>query len=214
MTPKKAIDHLRSADTVLAHLIDEVGKPRLRSQREPNFESLARVIVFQQLSGTAALSIYKRLEGVTGGAITPAAILALSETQMRSAGLSMQKVRYVRDLASRTLAGELEFERLSSMSDGDVIEHLTRVKGIGVWSAQMFLIFALQRLDVMPTDDFALNTAIKKHYRKRKVPKAEDILRIAERWRPYRSVACLYLWESVDKRPPAPNGTGSKSRKQ
>lgn len=98
------------------------------------------------------------------------------------------------------------------MSDEGVVEHLTRVKGIGVWSAQMFLIFALQRLDVMPTDDFAINMAIKKYYRKRKVPKSKDILRIAEPWRPYRSVACLYLWESVDKRPPAPNGKRSKPK--
>ena len=118
---------------------------------------------------------------------------------MRACGLSRQKLSYVRDLATKTLSREVDFESLPDMSDEEVIENLTRVKGIGVWSAQMFLMFALGRPDVMPTLDLGINNAIRKLYGKRKVPKAKQILKLAEKWRPYRSLACWYLWRSVDK---------------
>ena len=125
-------------------------------------------------------------------------MLALNEAQLRACGLSRQKLSYLRDLAQRTAAGEIDFARLPQMSDEDVIEHLTRVKGIGVWSAQMFLIFALRRLNVMPTADYGINAAIRKAYRKRQMPKPKQILKIARPWQPYCSVACWYLWRYAE----------------
>jgi DNA-3-methyladenine glycosylase II len=118
---------------------------------------------------------------------------------MRACGLSRQKLSYIRDLAAKTLAGEVDFASLPNMSDEEVIAHLTRVKGVGVWSAQMFLIFALGRLDVMPTVDLGINMAICRHYRKRKIPKPKQILKLSESWKPYRSLACWYLWRSADQ---------------
>jgi DNA-3-methyladenine glycosylase II len=117
---------------------------------------------------------------------------------MRACGLSKQKLSYIRDLAEKTISGDVNFGQLPDMDDEDVIEHLTRVKGIGRWSAQMFLMFALRRPDVMPTVDLGINMAIKKAYRKRQVPKPPQILKLSEPWRPFRSVACWYLWRSVD----------------
>lgn len=204
---QKALAHLATADPVMARLIAEIGRPRRRHPRAPDFESLARAIVFQQLHGQAAATIYQRLLAAAGGELSPAGLLALSQECLRAAGLSRQKSAYLRDLAERTLAGEIGFERLSRLSDEVIIERLTRVKGIGPWSAQMFLIFALRRPDVMPTADYAINLAIRRHYRKRKTPRPKEILRLAERWRPYRSLACLYLWESLDTRLPSLDGT-------
>ncbi len=199
---RKAIAHLSAADPVMAGLIAQLGRPRRRHRPAPNFEAMARAIVFQQLHGKAAAAIYARLLAAAGGALTPAALLTLDDGQLRAAGLSRQKMAYLRDLAARTQAGELQFDRLPRLDDRQVIEHLTRVKGIGVWSAQMFLIFALRRPDVMPTADLAINLAIKKHYRKRRLPQPRQVLALAERWRPYRSLACLYLWDSLDIRLP------------
>jgi DNA-3-methyladenine glycosylase II len=194
---RHAVAHLKKADPTLAAIIGRVGPFRM-TYREPAYETLVRAIAFQQLNGKAATTIFNRLVDAAGGRITPKSILALTEAQMRACGLSRQKLSYIRDLAEKTHAGEVDFARLPSMSDGDVIAHLTRVKGIGVWSAQMFLIFSLRRPDVMPTADYGLLTAIKKHYGKRKLPKPAQTLRLAEPWRPYRSVACWYLWRSVD----------------
>ncbi len=198
---RRAVAHLCSVDPVMARLIAEIGHPR-RRQRPPNFESMARAIVFQQLHGKAASTIYQRLLEAAGGALTPDSILALSEASLRAAGLSRQKLGYLRDLAARTASGELDFARIPCLNDDEIIGYLTRVKGIGVWTAQMFLIFSLQRPDVMPTADFAINMAIKKHYRKRRVLKPKQTLQLAERWRPYRTLACLYLWDSLDVRLP------------
>ncbi|HEV2117978.1 MAG TPA: DNA-3-methyladenine glycosylase [Terriglobales bacterium] len=197
---KRAIRHLQQADSVMAGIIERIGPFKMR-YREPSFDAMARSIVFQQLHGKAAATIFERvrcacLNGSVrdGDGITPASILALSEEQMRACGLSRQKLSYLRDLAQRTASGEIDFARLPDMSDEDVIEHLTRVKGIGVWSAQMFLIFALRRPNVMPTADYGINFAIKKAYRKRQMPKPKQILKIARPWQPYCSVACWYLW--------------------
>ena len=128
----------------------------------------------------------------------PESILAMSEKQMRNVGLSRQKLQYIRDLASKTLTREVIFEQLSEMSDQDVIEHLTRVKGIGVWSAQMFLMFALRRPNVLPTGDYGIRAAIQKAYRKRKLPKPEEMLKLARKWEPYRTLACYYLWRRLE----------------
>jgi len=194
---RKAILHLKQADPVLGAIIERIGPIRF-SYREPTFESMVRSIAFQQLHGKAAATIYGRLVTAAGGKLTPESILALSEEQMRACGLSRQKLSYIRDLAAKTLSGDVDFTRLRKMTDDDVIEHLTRVKGIGVWSAQMFLMFALRRKNVMPTLDYGINAAIKKHYRKRKMPKPRDIHKISRGWHPYCSIACFYLWRSMD----------------
>jgi DNA-3-methyladenine glycosylase II len=194
---RKAIAHLKNADPVLRAVIERVGPFRM-TYREPTFHSMARSIVFQQLNGKAASTIFERLESAAGGDITPQSILALDEAAMRACGLSKQKLSYLRDLAARTASGEIDFGLLPSLSDADVIAHLTRVKGVGVWTAQMFLIFALRRPDVMPTADFAVTLAIQRAYRKRKPPKAAALLKLSERWKPYRSIACWYWWRSLD----------------
>jgi DNA-3-methyladenine glycosylase II len=193
---RKALNHLKKSDPVLAAIIASVG-PYTPSYHEPTFRALVRSIVFQQLAGAAARTIFNRLEAACNGDVTPAAILKLSDAQMRAVGLSKQKLSYVRSLAQLTQSGEIVFEKLGEMSDEDIIEHLTRVKGIGRWTAQMFLMFALRRPDVMPHVDFGINSAIKKHYRKRKL-KAPHIDKIAKNWSPYRSIACWYLWRSLD----------------
>jgi DNA-3-methyladenine glycosylase II len=164
----------------------------------PTFENLVRSIAYQQLNGKAAKTTFDRVLSAVGGALTPESVLAVTEEQLRACGLSRQKLSYIRDLAARTQAKEIEFERLPDMSDDDVIEHLTRVKGIGLWSAQMFLMFALRRPDVMPATDFGVQMAIKTHWRKRKLPKPDFIHKLARPWAPYRSLAAYYLWRSLD----------------
>lgn len=219
---KRAIRHLQQADPIMGGIIERIGPFKMR-YREPSFDAMARSIVFQQLHGKAAATIFERLRcaclcgpGSTTRArrgeapsphkldgLTPAAILALDEEQMRACGLSRQKLSYLRDLAERTASGEIDFARLPEMSDEDVIEHLTRVKGIGVWSAQMFLMFALRRPNVMPTADYGINAAIKRAYRKRQMPKPKQILKISRPWHPYCSVACWYLWRYAELKNPA-----------
>ena len=211
---KRAVEHLKASDPVLREIIERVGPPKI-PQREATFANVARSIAFQQLNGKAATTIFERLlkECLTSNgsgskeaptiagdwsALTPDAILSLTDAQMRAIGFSRAKASYLRDLAAKTRSGLLNFAELPTMSDENVIEHLTQVKGIGVWSAQMFLMFALRRPDVMPTLDFGINNAIKRAYRKRKLPKPKQVLKIAEAWRPYRTAACWYLWRSMD----------------
>jgi len=192
---RHAVRHLKKSDPVLAAIIERVGPYRL-TFREPTFETLVRSIAFQQLNGKAAKTIFDRLVAAAGGTLTPESILALTPDQMRAAGLSRQKLSYIRDLAERTRSGEIDFARLPAMSDEDVIEHLPSVKGIGVWSAQMFLMFALRRPNILPTADYGVRAAIKKQYRKRKLPDHKQIVKLARAWHPYCSVACWYLWRS------------------
>jgi DNA-3-methyladenine glycosylase II len=192
-----AVHHLKKSDPVLAAIIEQVGPCRM-DYGVPEFEHLARSIVYQQLNGRAAATIFSRLEALAGQPLTPTGILGVTEAQMRAAGLSKQKLSYIRDLAAKTADGIVQFERLREMSDDEVIEHLTQIKGIGTWTAHMFLMFALRRPDVLPTGDYAIQVAFKKHYKKRKLPKPKDMEKIARAWAPYRSVACWYLWQSLD----------------
>jgi DNA-3-methyladenine glycosylase II len=194
---RKAITHLKSADPILASIIARVGPYRM-TYREPAFATLVRSIVFQQLNGKAASKIFERLVEAAGGELTPQALLAMSDAQYRKAGISPQKLRYLRDLARRTASGEIDFACLPQLSDAEVIEHLTRVLGVGLWTAQMFLMFALRRTNVMPVGDLGVHMAIRRHYRKRKLPKPQHILKLARNWEPYCSVACWYLWRSMD----------------
>lgn len=194
---KKAVDHLRNSDPILAAIIERVGPCQI-AYREPTFEALARSIVFQQLSTKAARTIYGRLEEVAGGKITPEAIQNLSLGDMRRAGLSKQKIGYIRDLAEHALSGKVDFNRLPAMSDEEVIVALTDIKGVGVWTAHMFLIFALRRPNVLAVGDLGVRTAIQRHYKKRALPKPAHIEKLAANWHPYCSYACWYLWRSLE----------------
>src|SRR5260370_34553956 len=179
--------------------------------RDPTFEALARSIVFQQLSTKAASTIYARLQEAAGGKITPDAIQGLTVGEMRRAGLSKQKIGYIRDLAGHALDGKLDFERLHVMPDEEVIAVLTDIKGIGVWTAHMFLTFAFRRPNVLPVGDFGIRSAIKQAYNKRTLPKPKQIEKIARNWHPYCSVASWYLWRSLEfSRPEKPNRKGHK----
>ena len=194
---KNAVRHLKKSDPILRAIIERLGPCRMEFDR-PAFRSLAQSIVYQQLNGKAASTIFKRFAALAGEPLTPAGILKLSDEQMRSAGLSKQKTSYLRDLAERAQRGELDFSRLHKMSDDDVIEHLTQVKGVGVWTAQMFLMFTLKRPNVLPTGDYGIRAAMKKHYKKRKMPSPKQMEKIAKLWEPHRTVACWYLWRSLD----------------
>ena len=198
-------------------IIERIGPYRMRFGL-PEFHSLAEAIVYQQLNGKAAETIFKRFAELAGEPLTPEGILKLSDEQMRGAGLSKQKSAYLRDLAEKTSSGLLDFKRLSELADAEVVEHLTQVKGIGVWTAQMFLMFTLKRENVLPTGDFGVRMAMYRHYldvrrakaakksavakkgRKKKIrlPTPEQMEKIAKCWEPYRSVACWYLWKSLD----------------
>jgi DNA-3-methyladenine glycosylase II len=195
---RKALLHLQNADPVLAQIIQQVGAYNIRHDIA-DFRSVARAIVYQQLHGKAAATIFARLVALTGDPITPQGILKLSVEQMRGAGLSKQKLSYLRDLAERTHRGELNFSGMQDLTDEEVIAQLTQVKGIGVWTA---LMFALRRPNVLPVGDLGIQTAIRKHYKKRKLLKPKQMEKIAKCWEPYRSVACWYLWRSLDVKPP------------
>jgi DNA-3-methyladenine glycosylase II len=195
---RKAIQHLKKSDPVLARVIGRVGAYKIQ-YRDPSFETLVRSIVYQQLSGRVAKVIFDRLENaVPGKKITPAGILKLTPARMRKCGLSKQKTAYIRDLAKKTARGAVKFEGLAVLSDEAVIESLTQVKGIGVWTAHMFLMFALQRHDVLPTGDLGIRTAIRKMYGLDDLPHPKQIEEIAIAWRPYCSVASWYLWRSLE----------------
>lgn len=194
---RQAVIHLKKSDPVLRAIIERVGPCRMEFG-PAQFCSLAEAIVYQQLNGKAAVAIFRRFAELAGEPITPEGILKLSDEQLRGVGLSKQKSAYLKDLAAKTAAGLLDFSRLPDLSDDDVIKHLTQVKGIGVWTAHMFLIFSLRRPNVLPTGDYGVQMALKKHYKKRKLPKPKDMEKIARAWEPYRSVACWYMWRSLD----------------
>jgi DNA-3-methyladenine glycosylase II len=195
---RKAILHLKKSDPVMRAIIDRVGAYKIQ-HREPSFETLVRSIVYQQLSGKVASVILGRLIALLpDGVVTPDAILKLTPARMRKAGLSKQKTAYIRDLARKTNKGHVKFEALPDLTDLEVIEHLTQVKGIGVWTAHMFLIFALRRPDVLATGDLGVRIAIQKAYELAELPLPKQVEELAAPWRPYSSVAVWYLWRSLD----------------
>jgi DNA-3-methyladenine glycosylase II len=195
---KKAINHLKKADPVMAGIIQKAG-PYRATYMEPVFQTLVRSIVYQQLSGKAAMTIFNRLaEAAKVKPLTPDAILKLRPQRMRTLGLSKQKTVYIRELARLTRNGEVRFERLPEMEDAAIIETLTRVKGVGVWTVQMFLMFALQRPNVLPVGDLGVRAAMKRAYGLAELPKPDEMERIAACWHPYRSIASWYLWRSLE----------------
>ena len=194
---KEAIVHLRQADPVMRAIIDQVGAYRIQF-RDPDFETLVKSIVYQQLSGRVAGVIFGRVTDAAGGRLTPEGILKLRPVRMRTLGLSGQKTAYIRDLARHTRDGRVAFEELARLPDEAVIERLTEVKGIGVWTAHMFLIFALRRPNVLPTGDLGIRNAIRKAYGLLELPKPAEMETLSEPWRPYRTVASWYLWRSLE----------------
>jgi DNA-3-methyladenine glycosylase II len=199
---RSALQHLKKSDPVIAAIIKRVG-PFTLEYREPSFETLVRSIVYQQLSGRVAGVIFGRLHAAAGEEqLTPAGIMKLRPERMRKLGLSGQKTKYIRELAKHTRKGVVVFEDLAGFDDAAVIEHLTHVKGIGVWTAQMFLMFALRRPDVLPVGDLGIRAAMKKAYELDELPKPAEMEKIAAAWKPYTSIACWYLWRSLDVRLP------------
>ena len=219
---RKAVLHLKKSDPLMRAIIERVGACKMEFG-EPNFHSLAEAIVYQQLNGKAAVTIFNRFTALAGDPVTPQGILKLSAEQLRSVGLSKQKSSYLFDMAEKAQRGELNFSKLDGMTDEEVVAHLTQVKGVGVWTAHMFLMFTLKRANILPTGDFGIRMAMHKHYldvaakRKKgsgpakskksakKAPKIKITLptpaqmeKIAKRWEPYRSIACWYLWRSLD----------------
>jgi DNA-3-methyladenine glycosylase II len=226
---RKAVTHLKKSDPVMRAIIERIGPCRMQFGL-PQFHNLAEAIVYQQLNGRAAETIFNRFAALAGEPLTPEGVLKLTDEQMRSAGLSKQKTLYLKDLSIKTSSGLLNFTRLPKLPDAEVVEHLTQVKGIGVWTAQIFLMFTLKRENVLPTGDFGVRMAMYKHYldaqrgkstkkitkntlkksarksgaagkarkRKIKLPTPEQMEKIAKSWEPYRSVACWYLWKSLD----------------
>lgn len=203
MTPEdfaRARRALMRRDPVLAPVVRKYkDRTILDTPSLDPFSALVRTITSQQLSTKAAATIHRRiLDLMPGGVATPEAIEKTADAALRSAGLSRQKIAYVRDLAKHASNGDLPLHSLNSLGDEDVITAITKVKGLGRWSAEMFLMFRLHRADVLPVDDLGIVVAVQRLYGLRKRPKPDRLRKIAEPWRPYRTVACWYLWRSLE----------------
>lgn len=194
-----AIIHLHKGDARLGRVIQSVGPCKLVLRRN-RFESLVRAIISQQISTAAARSIRERLHERLGE-VTPEAILDLPEVEFRGCGVSPQKIRYLRDLAEHVHSGRVPLNRIGRLSDEEVIARLTNIKGIGRWTAQMFLMFSLGRPDVLPHDDLGIRNAIRRLYELGESPSRDVIDEIAAPWRPHATVACWYLWRSLENVP-------------
>ena len=198
---------LADADPVMAGLIARIGAMSLERRRRGRpkgdaYGALLRAIVGQQLSAKAAATIFDRVLALYGGKV-PAAqdLLETDESDLRGAGLSGRKVEYLKDLAQHVVSGELEVDRLGDLTDDKVIEEITAVRGLGVWTAHMFLIFHLEREDVLPVGDLGIRNAMKTEYGLSELPTPDEMESMAEPWRPHRTLACLYLWESLAATP-------------
>ena len=200
MSHSTAVRHLKRVDPKLAAVIEKIGPCRFTARAEgTHFEAVARSIVFQQLSGKAAGTIHKRFHALYGDrAPTPEELLATPDEDLRAAGLSRQKIGYLRDLAQRVHSGDVPLENIEALGDDEVIAALTRIKGVGRWTAQMFLMFRLGRPDVLPELDLGVQKGLQLAYRKRKLPTPKDVQRIGAAWAPWRSVASWYLWRFLD----------------
>jgi DNA-3-methyladenine glycosylase II len=194
----------------MARLVDEIGRlsvnARKRGRPDDAYGTLVRSITGQQLSTKAAATIYGRVTDRYGGRTpTPEEILATDPQELRALGLSNAKAAYLRDLAEHIVDGELPIDELAQMPDAEVHELLTAIKGLGRWTVDMFLMFHLGRPDVIPVGDLGIRKAIQIHYGVQELPTPGEMEQIAEPWRPHRTLACLYLWESLDNRPGAGN---------
>ena len=188
--------HVSKVDPKIKQLVKELGQIDFEVGGDP-FESLVEAIISQQLSGRSARAIFGRLKAMIGGDVIEAhALNEAHVTRLKKAGVSPQKIRYLRDLSSRVADGQLDLDGLKKMDDAEVVRVLDEVKGIGPWTAHMFLLFTLGRPDVLPVDDLGIQLAVKRVYSLRKLPGAKKIEEIASNWHPYCSVASLYLWHA------------------
>ena len=196
---RKALAHLRQADPILRKVIEQVGPCRLRPLTEgSHFEFIARSIIYQQLSTKAAATIHGRVQALCGGVLSAEPLSRLADDVLRSAGLSRQKLAYLRDLAAREAAGTLDTRHFPDLPDEDITRQLVQVKGVGVWTAQMFLMFKLGRPDVLPVLDLGIRKGVQRAYRLRKLPDAKRIEKIAAPWAPYRTVGSWYMWRVLE----------------
>lgn len=197
---KRACEALCGVDRTMARLVQRFGRPRLGPARHPGgaFPALARSICHQQLAGKAAAAIHGRFEGLFGGEITPERALGLSTESLRAAGLSAAKAASIRDLAARACDGTVPLDGLGRLPDDEIIRRLVRVKGIGSWTVEMFLIFQLRRLDVWPVLDYGVRKGYAAAYRRRELPTVSELARLGTKYRPYRSIAAWYMWRAAD----------------
>jgi 3-methyladenine DNA glycosylase/8-oxoguanine DNA glycosylase len=207
---RKAIAHLKKVDPVLGRVIDQVGRYKgWPDSQGSHFDAIARSIVFQQLSGKAAGTIHGRFQGLYGGRTPlPSELVETADEKLRGIGLSRQKSAYLKDLAARVVAGDLPVDTLHELTDDEIITALTQVKGIGRWTAQMFLMFRLGRPDVLPDLDLGIQKGIQRAYKLRKLPPPERVTKIGAKWAPYRTIASWYLWRLLDTPKPVPRSSG------
>jgi DNA-3-methyladenine glycosylase II len=207
---RKAVAHLKRVDPVMAQVIERVGSYKgWPATGGTHFDAVARSIVFQQLSGKAAGTNHGRFQGLYGGRTPlPAELAATSDEQLRAVGLSRQKSAYLKDLGARVASGEVPIETLHELTDDEVVAALTQVKGIGRWTAQMFMMFRLGRPDVLPDLDLGIQKGIQRAYRLRKLPTPDRVQKIGAKWAPYRTVASWYLWRLLDTEIAVPRSSG------
>jgi 3-methyladenine DNA glycosylase/8-oxoguanine DNA glycosylase len=193
-----AINEVAARDPVLAHLVELAG-PITHRPRDPDghFGALVRSIVFQQLAGRAAQAIYQRVRSTLGGSVTPETLAAVPDEALRAAGLSANKLASLRDLSARVLDGTVDLHRVSRLSDDEIIAALVKVRGIGRWTAEMYLMFELRRLDVWPVDDLGVRQGYGLAWSLNPMPSAKELAPLGDRFRPYRSIAARYCWEAV-----------------
>jgi DNA-3-methyladenine glycosylase II len=196
---QKGVRHLKKNDPILAHIISRVGPVEFELD-DDHYEAVVGSIIYQQLAGAAARAILNRFKQLYGGRLpSPREYLATKVEKLRSSGLSPQKISYIKDLAERIENGTLNLKRLENLPDEEALNELDSVRGIGRWTAEMFLLFKLGRTDVLPVDDLGLRKAAKKAYRLRKLPERDRFEQLAENWHPYSSISTLYLWKSMEK---------------
>jgi 3-methyladenine DNA glycosylase/8-oxoguanine DNA glycosylase len=198
---RKGVNHLKRVDPQLARIIERVGPCRFQTRAEgTHFDALVRSIVYQQLSGKAASTIYGRVKALYGGREpTPIELLDTPDADLRAAGLSRQKLGYLKDLSEKVESGAVPVERIHELEDDAVVEALTKVKGVGRWTAHMVLIFRLGRLDVLPDLDLGIQKGVMLAYELPALPKPREVEQIGARWRPYATIASWYLWRSLDE---------------
>ncbi len=198
-TIPKAVRALKKQDKHMAKIIKKVGACKLEvAPYKTHFEFVARAIIFQQLSGKAATTIYNRMLKAIGGKMTPQAIAKATDEALQGAGVSRQKLGYLRDLARHAVEKLVDFEGIEAKTDDEIIEELTKVKGVGRWTAQMFLMFQLGSPDVLSELDLGLQKGIQKLFGRKELPKPKEVLEIGKAWTPYRSIASWYLWQSLE----------------
>lgn len=198
-TWRRGITHLKKNDRIIAALIDRAGPIKFEPD-EDHYEALVGSIIYQQLAGNAARAILNRFKALYGGRIpSPEEYLATRTAKLRRCGLSPQKISYIRDLCKRIRNKTLDLEKLSTVPDDEAIRELDEVRGIGRWTAEMFLIFMLGRTDILPVGDLGVRKATQRVYKLRKLPTKEKFDQLSKKWHPYSSIATLYLWKSMEK---------------